>query len=122
MSDWRGGDACCKLVPLETDLQEAVERSLGKEVLDKGQDASGPLLKTEAAPSEAPGPWRAESALGQRLIDGARLDLFAFFFRGRGGAEGVVYLSEPDSEQSRPRFEVCVSIARKMVAMNCCRT
>jgi hypothetical protein len=111
------GDASDELAPLKTDLQQTVEGSWGAEVFDEGEDVLRALFEAVVTPAHAAKPRRSkdndsfshfsvEATLGQRRVDGMRLDLFALFFQERGGTKGVVHLSKPDGEESGRRFEV----------------
>ena len=67
------------------------------------------LFEVQMSPSHSSEPWRAEddgsghfpveaALTSERRVDGAQLDAFTLCFRERSGAEGVIYLAEPDRE------------------------
>ena len=61
----------------------------------------------ERAKHYCPTHFATESTFAQGCVDCFRLDLLARAPRNGRGSEGLVHLAKPNSEETRPGFEVC---------------
>ncbi len=114
--EWGDRDAGNYLVPVQADLEEALEWPWCPKVLDDGEDVEDALFETEVAPSQSTVPesvedngaahFGGEAGSAQGSVDGLGLEHLAGGSWNRGGRQGAVHLSEPDREESRPCFEV----------------
>ena len=111
------GDSGDNLVPVKADPKKTLKGSKSTEVLYDSKSVQDAFFEIDVAPSKAAEPERAEyycptrfatkSTFAQGCVDCFRLDRLARAARDGRGSKGVVHLAKPDSEETRPGFEVC---------------
>ena len=115
-TEGREGDSGDDLLPVEADPKKALKGSRSTEVLDDSKSVQDAMFEIDVAPSKAAEPERTEhncpthfaieSIFAQGCVDCFGPDHLAPASRDGRGSEGVVHLAEPDSEGTRPDFEV----------------